>query len=354
MVLAAPIRLFVLARLSTRPTLRLLEPVQKDAEAERKVLFKTLPRDFSLTSFERTDDPARADFFIVPQAVKAVTPDVTAYLDRACEQARAHGKKIIVFLTGDLCHKVHIDRPEVTVLTGSIYTSSCHVNEVVFAPFTEDLGEQRGIVARPKQERPVVSFCGYAGFPSWKTRVKYHLSNLWYDLVGKPVYKRGIYFRRRALHALRHDPRITTSFIIRDSFSANGATIGNDAARLRAEYLDNLVESDYVLCPKGDANFSSRFYETLSLGRVPVLIDTEMRLPLEHRIDYSTFIIRVPHTEVNRVGDFIARHHAALSDADFRAMQEAARAAYLAHLRFDAYYNEMLPLLREGGIRAVL
>jgi hypothetical protein len=46
-----------------------------------------------------------------------------------------------------------------------------------------------------------------------------------------------------------------------------------------AQYRKNLLESDYVLCPRGFANTSIRFYETLSSGATPILINSGSDLP---------------------------------------------------------------------------
>ena len=40
------------------------------------------------------------------------------------------------------------------------------------------------------------------------------------------------------------------------------------------EYEFSLENSDYILCPRGSGNTSIRFYESLSAGRTPILIDS--------------------------------------------------------------------------------
>jgi hypothetical protein len=45
------------------------------------------------------------------------------------------------------------------------------------------------------------------------------------------------------------------------------------------EYQENLSQSDYILCPRGFGNVSIRFYETLSSGATPLLIDSGTKLP---------------------------------------------------------------------------
>ena len=113
-----------------------------------------------------------------------------------------------------------------------------------------------------------------------------------------------------------------------------------------------MVNSDFVLCPKGDGNYSVRFYEALSLGRIPILIDTDMVLPLEETLDYSKFILRVDHADMHRLEDIVADFYEALSNEEFQAMQMEAREAFATHLRYDSFFNTALPILERKGISA--
>ena len=355
-----PVKLFIAEPFSQKPYVRLLDSPQMQAAARGTVLFKSLPTDFSLR-IEIVRHPEEADFVIIPQSIRHVTAETERYLDGIAALAKKANKRVIVFLTGDLAHREHIDMEGFIVFKGSEYAHARHPNEIVFAPFVEDLGEKNATLPRNKGKRPVIGFCGYAGFPSWKTRAKYIATNTFLDIAAHItrknlmlVYKRGIYFRQKALNILKRDPRIQTNFILRDSFSGNAATAVGDPALLRQEFIDNIVSSDFVLSPKGDGNFSSRFYEALSLGRIPVLIDTDMLLPLSQHIDYSKFVLRVPYDRLEDIGTIITDFYASLSDKEFQAMQERARRAYRDHLRFDSYFNKVLPLLRDEGISAVL
>jgi hypothetical protein len=42
---------------------------------------------------------------------------------------------------------------------------------------------------------------------------------------------------------------------------------------LNVEFQNHLDNSDYVFYPKGFGNYSSRFYECLSAGVTPIIID---------------------------------------------------------------------------------
>ena len=74
---------------------------------------------------------------------------------------------------------------------------------------------------------------------------------------------------------LRSD--IPTNFIIRKGFWASGV----DRQIARKEYFDNISQNIFNFCYRGAGNFSYRFYETLMMGKIPVLVDTDCVFPIE-------------------------------------------------------------------------
>lgn len=78
--------------------------------------------------------------------------------------------------------------------------------------------------------------------------------------------------------------------IIRQGFWAPGMC----KVQARREYYTNMRKNSYTLCMRGGGNFSYRFYEALSFGRVPILIDTDMVLPGEGIIPWDSTIVRIP------------------------------------------------------------
>ena len=48
-----------------------------------------------------------------------------------------------------------------------------------------------------------------------------------------------------------------------------------------------------TLCPRGTGINSKRFYETMSYGRVPILISENCRLPLDDMINYEEFSFNI-------------------------------------------------------------
>lgn len=337
-------KLFISELVPGAQTIFLVGYARKSLDVGQTLFTNELPGDFHMDAHEFVADIASCDYVLFPHAVKSKHDPLRAAVERARASADAAGKPLLVFVGGDLSHDVFIDG--VIVLKGSQYGHLRRANEIIVPPISVDFAESFAIVPRPKGERPVVSFCGWAGFASASAYGKYVLRNLATDLLAllRPaavVHKKGLYWRRRALAALSGDARIDTRFIVRTSFSANAKTISLDPTTARREYVENMRDSDYVLAPKGDGNFSVRFYEAISMGRIPILIDTDVVLPLADSVDYGKFVLRVPWQDAGRIADIVAEFHARLSDEEFRAMQAAARAAFAEHLRYDRFFDEL-------------
>lgn len=74
---------------------------------------------------------------------------------------------------------------------------------------------------------------------------------------------------------------------------------GINKIHARREYYNNMLTGSFALCSRGGGNFSYRFYEALSFGRIPILIDTDCELPFEKKkiIQWDNHIIRIPIKE---------------------------------------------------------
>jgi hypothetical protein len=141
----------------------------------------------------------------------------------------------------------------------------------------------------------------------------------------------------RAIRHLQKSHQVRSNIIERGSYSGHRETITEDPAQARQEYIDNMLSSDLALVVKGDGNYSYRFYEALSLGRVPLFIDTDCVLPLDDVIDYDSFIFRVPYSDIHRLGSILREEWNAWQDAEFQSMQRDAREAYQTYLRPDRF-----------------
>jgi hypothetical protein len=95
----------------------------------------------------------------------------------------------------------------------------------------------------------------------------------------------------------------------------------SDRISLKREYSRLMADSQFVLCPRGESANSIRFFETISCGRVPVLISDNVKLPLEKRIDYSKFVVRVPESEIDNLEAYVRGFNYNLADASQRARE---------------------------------
>jgi hypothetical protein len=304
---------------------------------------ENLPSNFFETDVIRTAQAADAQAIVLPNNFKkTLSPEATRYVQTYVDTGEEAGKPVYVFSLGDFTGQIQFD-PRVFVFRYSLYTDTTSSQDISMPTLTADVAPE-GITIRQKQERPRVSFCGLAGFPTLKRRLAYVIKNLilTFQSFANPhtqARKLGIYWRRAAMRACEASLSIDTHFIIRKTFSGNRATIEIDPAQARKEYLDSIRDADFVLAPKGDGNYSNRFLETLSMGRIPVLIDTNVILPLEDRIDYSKIIVRVPMNRVKETPIYIRNFYEALSEEEWRKRQQLARDTFARYLRVDSFFK---------------
>jgi len=334
---------------SSKPVVALVSILRGEAPAVGNTLFLTKAGQATVvTSAQLVSSPTEADYLLIPQAVTALTPAVNHYLDEVRQLAKNAGKKIVVFIGGDLSHNIFID--DMIVLKGSQYGRLKRANEIIVPPLVEDL-DGCGITSRPKAGQPTVGFCGWAAAGNLAGWLKYWSKNL---ITWPAVLKKGLYFRRRAIKALKQSNLVKTNFLIRRSFSGNLKTASGEPAKLRREYIENIINSDFILAPKGDGNFSLRFYETLAAGRIPVLIDTDCALPLEGEINYDEVMVRVPYRQIAQIGDIVNNWYQQLSPAEWAEKQKSARRLFAERLRYDQFFNLLLARPLEDWLQAQL
>ncbi|HEY4520138.1 MAG TPA: exostosin family protein [Candidatus Paceibacterota bacterium] len=355
-----PIKLFVAPPFDASPPvlfIRLLASFKEQLPPSLHARKEQLRFNASIVS--RAED---ADFVVISQAVKHTTPAYASYVAEVAREAKKYNTPVLSFFKGDLSYKEHVEGSwafKISAFRSADWRTRRN-SEVINVPYAEDVSRTIPFTPRHKSARPSVSFCGFAGFDSRTTRLKYVGKNMFLDgvsfVTGKlhlSAYKRGIYFRRAAIRALQGDSRIDSHIILRDSFVAQAAPSKEKRMELWKEYIDNLVSADFALAPRGDANISIRFYEALSAGRIPILIDTDCVLPLESVVEYDTFILRVPHTKMHELGERILAFYETLSDEEFVAMQYRAREAFEKYVRYDSFFNVALPLLKKHGPMAL-
>ena len=190
-------------------------------------------------------------------------------------------KKLIILNTADYISK--IKKIENVIYLRTFLHPGEHSQDTIIIPY-----EISPLIhARSVNPKFNISFMGY--FPKvFSRRIFYALKNSF----RYPVQGNGAIVRKLMARKFKKT-NLPLTLVVRHSFSGWKRDKSTNTLKRRSEFLSTVSESRYLICPRGDGNQSLRFYETLSAGRVPILIDTKIRLPLEAQLDYNKFIIKL-------------------------------------------------------------
>lgn len=274
-------------------------------------------------SFLRLSSLTDCDVAVFPQNWESAGEQVTELVEKFTALCRDAGKRLVVFSGADSADTLPVDA---TVFRTSLMRSRRGLHEFSLPAWSEDFlecylaGELR---PRVRRTRPVIGFCGNTMAPkrTFGGEMRRLLGKLGVATAGLAVE----HPRTEALVAVGRDRRLWPNYVLREEFWAGA--LGDSRARMEARrvYVRNMVDSDYVLCVRGIGNFSYRLYETLSLGRIPIFVDTDSVLPLDFDIDWRDYCVWVDEAEIDRIGDRVLEFHESLDEAEFEERQRACR-----------------------------
>lgn len=315
-----------------------------------KQLFDTY--SFDTGCYAITGDIRAADIVLAPYPHVWFLRHNKALFDECVQTARDAGLLVLIDGTGDVEYPVAENNAIVLRHGGYRFIQEERRIQVPF--FVDDLLERcrnGQLEIREKREgKPVVGFAGWAEMGS---------SQLFRTFIKElPVRVRGIFdvrysactkgvlWRRKAIARLNRSPLVTFHSRLRASFSGSAKTAEGDMEELREQMVNTILQSDYALDVRGDANNSARLFEILSLGRIPVIVDTERIFPFIGKVDYSSFALVVDFRDIAKLPEKIAEFHKNISPERFAEMQRNARAAYVNYFRIDAVMRPIVDELR--------
>lgn len=198
-----------------------------------------------------------------------------------CKKAVAANKKIIAFFNDD--HEGYIGMPNSSsfyLFRTSTSMKTRKENEIVMPAFSEEFSFQPPNHKAIKHQ--VVSFCGNIQDPH-----RY------------PIFLE-----------LERQANLVKNFIYRNGFWAPEIV---DKRLAKKHFIDNLLRGLFGVCIRGKGNFSYRLYETLALGRIPIIINTDLQLPLKQSVDWGKHAIIVEKTDIPQLNQKIQNF---LADVD--------------------------------------
>jgi hypothetical protein len=258
----------------------------------------------------------------------------------------AHGLRTIVFRPHDSEASVRDQRT--IVFRTSIVKGRSGPHEQAMPWFTDGFPSRyRGRPPlRPYRPIPSVGFCGAIH------RNEFRSPNLYRRIFRRhrnqyPIaYPHAPGLRAIAIDTLRDVEGIEHRFIERERFMGGAVrpdgTVDPEIARTTGEeFFENLLNTDYSLCMRGAGNFSIRFYQALSLGRIPLFIDTSCMLPWPDIIDWRGLCVWVDAGDMPALGSTLVREHARMGPEGFAERQRRCRDVWERHLSASGFFKTL-------------
>ena len=310
---------------------------------KNELYLESVNRYLTESFVEVVADVNDSDAVLVPHYYAILMRKDSHYLETVHALSRKCKKPLILFAYGDSTEDITLSNT--IVLRYSQYRSTQKPNEIIMPPVAPDVGSDEGVTLREKTDSiPTVGFCGWADYKTNGDAFRAFLKNTYIELLAlvhnAPLVrarKKGIYFRQKALAVFQKSTFVKTAFIIRKSHSLNKNLVSLNPSVARSEFIENIRSVDLNLTTKGDGNAATRFYEILSLGRIPLVIDTDASLPLSHLIPYDEFSLFVPFTNLSNAPLIAHDWYRHMSSEEYSAKQKLAREYYLKYLRMDAF-----------------
>jgi hypothetical protein len=262
-------------------------------------------------------------------------------------RAQRAGKPVLVFFTGDRSSD-RVPFPQAHVFRESAFASRLGKHDHPMPAFPEDLVAHHcdgAVVERPWRPRPTIGFCGLASpKPLWRRAAglaAYHTVVGFRERRFDPSPYLGEVLRADAVALLERCPDIDTNFVLRGEkvFFKDADT--RDLVDVRTEYVNNIRDSDYVLCIRGSGNYSYRLYEAMCMGRIPVIVDTDLALPCADTIEWTRLAVWVDQHNLHELPDRINEFHSRLAGSGFVHLQHELRSVWTDKLSPAGFFAQL-------------
>lgn len=324
-------------------------------ERYRKVVFPLLfdlfylKNEMLLQYYNFVTSLEECDIAIVPISIdRYYKENNESKLDIFVMEAKKIGKKVWLYSGGDF-GITYKDADVFTFRLGG-FNSKMNKNTFVMPSFINDPVVEyfeNKFEVNEKTLQPIIGFVGNASGAFSKYFKEFALHVFKMIQITRKISKSDFQKfypssvkRYQILKRLESCEGFITNFIYRKKYRA-GIIEGKVHDDTAIEYFKNIKNSQYVFCLRGSGNFSVRFYETLAMGRIPVLIDTDVRLPLSQSIDWKSHCVIIHEKEVSQIESVLLGWHNSLTAAAFLEKQIQNRNIWQNKLTRDCYFLEI-------------
>jgi hypothetical protein len=303
-----------------------------------------------LKQYALLDQMEEADVVIVPVDISEFfQKQQQDWLFDFIDKGNALQKKIWIYTAGD--YGLTLNK-QVYTFRLSGFDSKFDANTFILPSFIEDpyVNIQNQFQPIAKNSVPKIGFVGHAS-NSWSKWIKEALVFLLHNYKRfvrvlftdfQPFYPSSVK-RYKCLSLLQKNNQIEANFIFRNQYRAGVKTV-EDKKKTTLEFFKNIEENPYTFCLRGAGNYSVRLYETLAMGRIPFVIDTDFRLPLNGSINWERHCVFATDKNVCQA---LIDFHQKISEEDFQKMQVNNRNLWLQFLNREAYFTTLSILFKE-------
>lgn len=322
-------------------------------ESYRKYIFPLLfdlhyvKNNESLEYYQLVDEAKDSDIIVYPIDYAVFFKHLDA-LKQLNQFSKEHDKPIWIYTAGDYGYTNYIHN-SYTFRFGGFHSKLSDetflLGSFISDPYEHFIEQKCSVLS--KEEIPTIGFVGHAQSGTKKylkeliNHFKYKVKNTLKLMLAdnQSFYpssvKRAIYLRK-----LQLSEGLNTNFIFRNKYRA-GAQTQEDRKLSSIAFYDNVFNNLYTFCSRGVGNFSVRFYETLAVGRIPILLDTDCRLPLPNVIDWEKHIIVLDESSKESFESQILKFHKTKTNKELADIQKNNRLLWETHLKREAFFIQV-------------
>jgi len=323
-------------------------------QENRKYVFPLLLDLYYVTSdvliryYKIVDDVNESDIAVLPLEYGYSTKKYKTAVLNFFNKSKKAQKSIWVYSGGDFGYSLKDQKIYNFRLSG--FKSKLNNRTFLMPSFIDDpyvIHFKKEFFALEKKTKPEIGFVGQAKGGKIKylkellsyvnTNIRRVINNEYrdYQAFYPSTTKRAKY-----LDVLKRSNQLKANFTYRNSYRAGFKNV-IEKQKTTQDFYQNIYENPYTFCLRGSGNFSVRFYETLAVGRIPILINTDCLLPLNNKISWYKHCVIIDEADVNLIISKVIDFHDNLSDDEFVKLQKSNRDLWNNYLRRHTFFKEV-------------
>ena len=307
-----------------------------------------LKSDFLIKYYKIVTDINECDVVVLPLEYTYSLKKYKLDKQTLFVKAKEFNKRVWVYSGGDFGYSLKDEKIFNFRLSG--FKSKLNNNTIIIPSFINDPYEfnlKKDFQVLEKEVFPRIGFVGHA-----KGGIVKYLKEflVFMKINAKRVFKNELkdyqsfypssVKREKYLGLLKISRKIDTNFILRDKYRA-GINTQEEKQTTTEEFYQNIYNNPYTFCIRGAGNFSVRFYETLAVGRIPILLDTDCKLPLHDKIEWSKHCLIIDEVQYKNIAKKVLDFHKNISEVSFIKLQESNRLLWEKILKRDSFFKEI-------------